>query len=440
MHFGQMIFKKYLMSNTLRKLAVIFWQTFYHLLQFALRISADIILKRRLRAQKEHPLRWRERLGETNQVRPQGKLIWLHAVGLGEVMALRGLIDIILQIKPDCNFLVTSGTLKSAELFSQNLPANTTHQFIPLDARKFRRSFLTRWKPNLVIWSEQEIWPGFIKDCAKLKIPQLWINARMGDKAYNSRKWLKPFFGDLYSNFKFISAQDKKTGQNIAKFIEPNLKHRIRVDGSLKPAAPRLQSKLSIPRQILSLIKGRKILTIVSSHHEDENFVINSLTTLSKEVRPVLVIIPRYTERAAIIRDKCSKAGLKCSIISELSEISYSPDVYVSNQIGAPAIWLPITNFALIGGTYCNVNGHNPWEPINFGVAVLHGSNTANFSEDFKELLASGSSTEILETDELANVITQKNFDSQIKNARSLLQKKMSAVQDLSNDILLMLN
>jgi len=440
MHFGQMIFKKYLMSNTLRKLAVIFWQTFYNLLQFALRISADIILKRRLREQKEHPLRWRERLGETNQVRPQGKLIWLHAVGLGEVMALRGLIDIILQIKPDCNFLVTSGTLKSAELFSQNLPANTTHQFIPLDARKFRRSFLTRWKPNLVIWSEQEIWPGFIKDCAKLKIPQLWINARMGDKAYNSRKWLKPFFGDLYSNFKFISAQDKKTGQNIAKFIEPNLKHRIRVDGSLKPAAPRLQSKLSIPRQILSLIKGRKILTIVSSHHEDENFVINSLTTLSKEVRPVLVIIPRYTERAAIIRDKCSKAGLKCSIISELSEISYSPDVYVSNQIGAPAIWLPITNFALIGGTYCNVNGHNPWEPINFGVAVLHGSNTANFSEDFKELLASGSSTEILETDELANVITQKNFDSQIKNARSLLQKKMSAVQDLSNDILLMLN
>ena len=51
----------------------------------------------RLRAQKEHPKRWKERLGETNQVRPTGELIWLHAVGLGEVMALRGLIDIILQ-------------------------------------------------------------------------------------------------------------------------------------------------------------------------------------------------------------------------------------------------------------------------------------------------------------------------------------------------------
>ena len=428
------------MSEIVRKPTLIFWQIFYYLIQVAIRISADKILTMRLRAQKEHPKRWKERLGETDQVRPTGELIWLHAVGLGEVMALRALIDIILQNKPDVNFLVTSSTLQSAELFSQNLPANTTHQFIPLDVRKFRRSFLSRWKPNLVIWSEQEIWPGFIKDCAKLKIPQLWINARMGDKAYNSRKWLKPFFGDLYSNFKFISAQDKKTGQNIAKFIEPNLKHRIRVDGSLKPAAPRLQSKLSIPKQILPLIKNRKILTIVSSHHEDENFVINSLTTLSKEVRPVLVIIPRYIERAASIQDKCSKAGLKCSILSELGEISSSPDVYVSNQIGAPAIWLPITNFALIGGTYCNVNGHNPWEPINFGVAIIHGPKTANFSEDFQELLASGSSTELLETDELAKLIKHKNFDNQIKNARSLLQGKIRTVQDLSNDILLMLN
>ncbi len=435
-----MIFKKYLMSKALRKLAVIFWQTFYHLLQFILGIFADIILRRRLSAQKEHPLRWRERLGKTNQVRPQGKLIWLHAVGLGEVMALRGLIDIILQIKPDCNFLVTSGTLKSADLFSQNLPANTIHQFIPFDAHKFSKIFLSHWEPNLVIWSEQDIWPGFIKDCAKLKIPQVWINARMGDKAYKSRRCLKPFFGDIYSNFKFISAQDKKTGQNIAKFIEPNLKHRIRVDGSLKPTAPRLQSKLRIPRQILPLIKNRKILTIVSSHYEDEKFVINSFTKLSKEVRPILVIIPRHIERAASIKDKCCNAGLKCLILSELGEISSIPDVYVSNQIGAPAIWLPITNFALIGGTFCNVNGHNPWEPINFGVPVLHGPKTANFSEDFQELLASDSSTELLETGELAKAIKHKNFDNQIKNAKSLLQKKIGAVKDLSNDILLMLN
>ena len=394
----------------------------------------------RLKAQKEHPKRWKERLGETDQVRPKGELIWLHAVGLGEVMALRALIDIILQNKPDINFLVTSGTRQSAELFSQNLPTNTTHQFIPLDVQKFRRNFLSRWKPNLVIWSEQEIWPGFVKDCARLKIPQVWINARMADKAYNSRKWLKPFFGDLYANFELISAQDEKTAQNITKLIEPHLKQRVRVDGSLKPAAPKLKSKQSIPLQIISATEGRKILTLISSHQEDEKFVIHALQKISKKIRPILVIIPRHIERAAIIRDQCIKADLKCTILSELRKTSPSSDVYIANQIGAPAIWLPFTHLALIGGTFCDINGHNPWEPILFGAAVLHGPKTANFSEDFKELLVSDSSTEVLDGNDFVRIITQTNFDKQIRNASSLLQKKIKAVKDLSNDILLMLN
>jgi 3-deoxy-D-manno-octulosonic-acid transferase len=435
-----MISKKYLMSEPVRKPTLIFWQIFYYLIQLALHIFADKILKMRLRAQKEHPTRWRERLGETNQVRPTGELIWLHAVGLGEVMALRGLIDIILQNKPDINFLVTSGTLQSAELFSQNLPTNTTHQFIPLDVHKFRQNFLSRWKPNLVIWSEQEIWPGFVKDCARLKIPQVWINARMADKAYNSRKWLKPFFEDIYANFKLISAQDEKTAQNISKLIKPHLKKRVRVDGSLKPAAPRLKSKQSIPPQIISVTEGKKILTLVSSHQEDEKFVIHSLQKISKKLRPILVIIPRHIERAETIRDQCIKAGLKCTILSEFRETARRSDVYIANQIGAPAIWLPFTHLAVIGGTYCDINGHNPWEPIQFGAAVLHGSKTANFSEDFKELLVSGSSTEVLERDDLVRMITQTNFDKQVRNARSLLQRKIKAVKDLSNDILLLLN
>ena len=428
------------MSELVRKSTLIFWQIFYYLIQIALRILAVKILKMRLRAQKEHPKRWKERLGETNQVRPKGELIWLHAVGLGEVMALRALIDIILQNKPDVNFLVTSSTIQSAEIFSQNLPANTIHQFIPFDVHNFRRSFLSRWKPNLVIWSEQEIWPGFVNDCARLKIPQVWINARMADKAYNSRKWLKPFFADLYANFELISAQDEKTAQNITKLIKPHLKQRVRVDGSLKPAAPKLKSKQSIPLQIISATEGRKILTLISSHQEDEKFVIHALQKISKKIRPILVIIPRHIERAGTILDQCIKADLTCTILSELRETSPSSDVYIANQIGAPAIWLPFTHLALIGGTYCDINGHNPWEPIQFGAAVLHGPKTANFSEDFKELLVSDSSTEVLDGNDFVRIITQTNFDKQIRNARSLLQKKIRAVKDLSDDILLLLD
>ena len=188
------------------------------------------------------------------------------------------------------------------------------------------------------------------------------------------------------------------------------------------------------------MTEGKKILTLVSSHQEDEKFVIHSLQKISKKLRPILVIIPRHIERAETIQDQCIKAGLKCTILSEFRETARRSDVYIANQIGAPAIWLPFTHLAVIGGTYCDINGHNPWEPIQFGAAVLHGSKTANFSEDFKELLVSGSSTEVLERDDLVRMITQTNFDKQVRNARSLLQRKIKAVKDLSNDILLLLN
>ena len=150
------------------------------------------------------------------------------------------------------------------------------HQFIPLDVRKFRRSFLSRWKPNLVIWSEQEIWPGFVNDCARLKIPQVWINARMADKAYNSRKWLKPFFGDLYANFELISAQDEKTAQNImmqislanTEYYSDNSSYYITSNGKCTPnttSSKNIESNLlgngdtqSLHRQILgSEVKAR---------------------------------------------------------------------------------------------------------------------------------------------------------------------------------------
>ena len=70
-------------------------------------------LKKRLLRGKEAPDRWREKLGETALPRPEGPLIWMHAVGLGEVLALRGLIDAMRAVRPDLHFLVTSSARAS---------------------------------------------------------------------------------------------------------------------------------------------------------------------------------------------------------------------------------------------------------------------------------------------------------------------------------------
>jgi hypothetical protein len=89
-----------------------------------------------------------EKLGQASATRPKGRLVWLHAVGLGEVLALRGLIAAHGRAGPGPSFLVTSTTRASAEVLAGNLPPRTTHQFLPLDAPRYLARFLDTGAPR----------------------------------------------------------------------------------------------------------------------------------------------------------------------------------------------------------------------------------------------------------------------------------------------------
>ena len=168
-------------------------------------------LKRRQNRGKEHPKRWREKLGQAGAPRPDGQVIWINAVGLGEVMALRGLIAALQAAQPELNFLVTSSTLASAETFEKNLPPRTLHQFLPLDTPLYTKRFLDHWQPNLALWSEQDIWPGIVTQAARRGIPQALINLRMAPASFRRKRMARLFFRALYQKFDLISAQDAQS-------------------------------------------------------------------------------------------------------------------------------------------------------------------------------------------------------------------------------------
>jgi hypothetical protein len=111
------------------------WLGLWTVAGHALSPLAEPLLRRRLARGKEDPARWREKLGEPTAARPQGRLAWLHAVGLGEVLALRGLIAEMADRAPDLSFLVTSTARSAALATARNLPPRTIHQFLPLDLR-----------------------------------------------------------------------------------------------------------------------------------------------------------------------------------------------------------------------------------------------------------------------------------------------------------------
>jgi 3-deoxy-D-manno-octulosonic-acid transferase len=173
------------------------------------------ILRYRLSRGKEDPARWREKLGEPTARRPGGRLAWLHAVGLGEVLALRGLIAEMADRAPDLSFLVTSTARSAALATARNLPPRTIHQFLPLDLPGPRRRFLDHWRPDLSVWAEQDLWPGLVADTAARGIPLALVNARMNAASYRRRASARGLYAQLLRSFDLVAAQDEGTARHL---------------------------------------------------------------------------------------------------------------------------------------------------------------------------------------------------------------------------------
>jgi 3-deoxy-D-manno-octulosonic-acid transferase len=350
------------------------------------------IERRRLKG-KEHRDRWREKAADAMADRPAGTVVWMHAVGLGEVLALRGLIEAMAEARPDLTFLVTSSARASGEVFERNRPVNTIHQYLPLDTPVFRRRFLDHWRPALSVWAEQDLWPGFVVEVARRGIPLAMINARMGERAFRSRMRARSLYADLYRRFGLILAQDETTAGHI-RSLAPGVE--VSVTGSLKAACSPLADQPE--RGALELaLAGRQIWLCGPSHAEDEAVALEAATDLPS----LLILVPRLPDRRAEIVAACEARGLRCQLRSEGGVPKADTQVWIADSFGEMGLWYRVAAAALIGGSFGAVDGHNPWEAVRLGVPVLHGPRTGNFKADYAALEQAGACRKVRSAEEL---------------------------------------
>jgi len=356
----------------------------YLLASRAIPFFAPALLRRRLARGKEVPQRWREKLGAASLPRPDGPLVWLHAVGLGETLALRGLIAAIAAKVPQAEFLVTSTTRASAEVFAANLPPRTRHQFLPLDAPGYLRRFLDHWRPSLSVWAEQDLWPGAVVATAARGIPLALVNARMNAEAFHRRKRVRGVFANLFRHFALIAAQDPDT----ARHLQGLGANGVRTLGSLKAASPALTADPTALAAAVEALGGRHAVLLGSSHPEDEAVAFAAVA--AARPRPLLLVAPRDPLQADDSAARARQFGLTATRRS----LGQGPtrDVWIVDTFGEMGLWYRICPVSVIGGTFGPTEGHNPWEAAALGSAILHGPRTANFTADFAALSGAGAS------------------------------------------------
>ncbi len=381
----------------------------YRLITAALSPFAGMILRRRRAKGKEHPVRWREKLGRTMVRRPEGALVWLHGVGLGEVLSARPVVAAMLDRDPDLNFLITSSTRASSDVINTQMPDRSLHQFLPLDTPGAVTRFLDHWDPDLSVWIEQDMWPGLVLQAKRRGIPLALINGRMQGPSVEKRRKARRLYESAYGAFDLITAQDATSADHLAEFHGQD----VPVLPNLKSIAPALDFDPQDRADWADRLHDRAVWVAGSAHMADVAQALAAHKDLLRlDPRATLIILPRYIEQSGAILDEAAAMGLLASLTTD----GRASRVLVEPRFGQSGLWYSLGAAALIGGGFDDTGGHNPWEAIHMGCGVLFGPNTANFADEYEALQNTGAAIRVGSSTELTHVLTTTDFAALAKN------------------------
>ena len=389
-------------------------------------LIAERHLEKRVGRGKEDPKRWTEKLGQPSAGRPEGPLIWLNAVGLGEVLSLRGLIAAMAEAS-DARFLVTSSTLAGANVLAKNAPPRTIHQFLPIDGPHYRKRFLDHWQPDLCVWAEQDIWPGFVHALSQRGTPQTMVAARMNTASLTRRKRFQAAHAWLYAQMAMITAQDEQTRDNLLALGASD----VRITGSLKPAAPALGHDPAELAELQSAATGRFVWITAPSHPADEAVALAAHKKLQETVPDALLIIaPRYPDRRITTN--------QTTAVRSQGALPQDEAIYIADTFGDLGLLYRIADAVLIGGTHDDTEGHSPWEAATLETAVLHGPRIANFMPDYAALHAADAARQVDGPDDLARQLCQ-DLTAQVARGKGVVKNQRVATQNLAHNLLALL-
>jgi 3-deoxy-D-manno-octulosonic-acid transferase len=376
----------------------------------------------RLSRQKESSQRYKEKFGQWTLPRPQGKLFWVHAASVGELLAVLPLLKEA-EIKwPNVRFLVTTVTVTSAEVFAKQNLTNCLHQFAPVDSYYIVRKFFTYWQPDLAIFTESELWPNSVLTAKKF-CPTVLLNARLSDKSYHLWQKFLPLVKAMVEAFDLIIASSELDKSKYTQLGAKNI-HNF---GNLKEAALPLPADEKLLSELQIACKDREVWLASSTHAGEEEIILAAHKELRHKYPALLTIIaPRHPARGAEIQALCNKNNLISSLRSLNERIDSNTEAYVANTIGELGILYRLADIVYVGGSLVKHGGQNIMEPARLDCALITGPHTFNFIESIAALKGANAIIEVQNQSELIEAVLLLLSNKSIRSEMQLKAKQVT--------------
>lgn len=403
-------------------------------------IGAPVIslyLKRRKARGKEDPARFNERLGIASIARPPGKLVWLHAASVGESLSLLPLIEKLTADRPHFQYLMTTGTVTSAALMAERLPAGVIHQYLPVDRPLYVDRFYDHWQPDLVLWSESDFWPNLMHEPGVRGVPLVLVNGRISPKSFKGWSRYPAVIKTLLKGFALCLGQTDRDAERLQKLGAPV----ARSVGNLKFAVKPLPVDEKEKKELAQQMGGRRRWMGASTHAGEEQILWQVHQHLRSTCPDLLtVIVPRHPSRGPEIANELRGVGASVALRSAGEMIDTPTDVYVADTLGEMGLFFRLCPLVFMGKSLVDKGGQNPLEAAQLGCTLLYGPYMWNFEEMTERLAERGAAIEVADAEGLTKAMerlqgNEKEAQALASNAKTYVHSQADVLNKVMGEL-----
>ena len=339
------------------------------------------------------------------------KIIWFHAVSLGEVIGSESLIN---KLAEHFEIVITTttptGLRKAKEIFPEEIVIN----YAPWDLALIVNRFLNFYKPDAILIFETEIWPSMIGCAFHKSIPLYLVNGRLSHKsfqAYAISSWL------LKNTLKQITYSFVQTSKHKERFLELGIEENcIEVAGSVK---------FDICNTDTNPIKADPFILGASTHPGEEEILLKAYKRLQLKEGIKLFLCPRHIDRAGEIVKQAATMGFKVKLYSDIDIEDY--DVCIIDSTGLLSSFYASSLMSFVGGSLVPRGGHNLIEPAALGSPIIIGPHTFNFEDIVNQFLHDQACIQVSSEDELLTAM--ELFIEDLKSAEEFARRAKEVVE-----------
>lgn len=384
---------------------------------------------------------------------PGIKILWFHAVSVGEINLLRPLLKQIKETRPNWCCAISTTSMAGMELARKLYGDDWSIFYCPLDFSWAVSKAMKRLQPDMLVLAEQELWPNLIA-CAKQHGAKIAIiNGRFGESGYRRYLWIRRLVAPMLRQIDAIAAQSETYAGWFRQLGAST--DTIQITGSMKfdgAGQDRNNSDTLTLRELAEISDDDVVFLAGSTQAPEESFAVECYENLKGEFPKLrLILVPRHPERfeevAGILDEKAVLWERRSKLRPELIETknketdsleggstnkAVRPRILLVDTVGELGAWWGTAAIAFVGGSMGTRGGQNMIEPAAYGAAVSFGPNTKNFRDIVDLLLRDKAAKVVHDQREMEQFVRrcleEPDFAIELGNhAKELVQKQIGA-------------